>query len=389
MKACGIVVEYNPLHNGHVYHINKSKEITGCDVLIAVMSGNWTQRGEPALVSKEIRTKAALKNGVDLVVELPFLVGVNGANFFASGAVEILNYLKVSDIVFGSESGTTEEFKKKYFAHGFYYPRESELIADYMDQGMGYPKARSLALKTIADYYLETPNDILATAYVDAIIKNSYPINYHTIARTAPYHQGDEEYKDSSASKIRSLLQNSKSIEGLTPMEEEIKSSTLHFLNDYFPLLRYKLLSSSKEELQKIHLVEEGIESLFIKNINIAKNMEEFIKLCISKRYSGARIIRTICHILNNSDKEFAKSILNNPLPYVRILGSNKKGREYLSSMRKELEEVEILNRYKGRNNPLLEAERKATSVYLSTINKVSYLEELEKEIKLYPIIVE
>lgn len=387
MKACGIVVEYNPLHFGHCYHIKKAKEITNCDVLIAVMSANWTQRGEPAIISKEHRIRAALENGVDIVVELPFVMGVNSADIFAGKSIEILNSLKVREIVFGSETGNTDEFNKRYYQFGFSYPRVDELIVDFLDQGYGYPKARSLALKIVSDYYLETPNDILATAYVDAINKNNYKIKYHTIKRTSPYHQALGDSSDMSASAIRQALRNNIDIKSKTPMSEALINNDVHYLDDYFNLLRYKLLSSTLEDLQSIHLVEEGIESLFVKNIEKATNIYDFIKLCTSKRYSGARITRIIAHILNNTKKDQAYKFIHEPIPFIRLLGFNETGQKYLSYIRKEIE-IPILARFQGKGNTLLKLERQASAVYFSTLPQDQFIKELETEISIYPIIV-
>lgn len=388
MKACGIVVEYNPLHNGHLYHIKKAKELTNCDILVAVMSPNWTQRGEPALISKEYRVKAALNNGVDLIVELPYLLAVNSADIFASKSAEILSLLKVKDMVFGSETGDTITFNEKYFNYGFSYPRVDELIVDFLEQGYGYPKARSMALKIVNDYYLETPNDILATAYVDAIRKNNYPINYHTIKRTNSYHDKEITSNITSASALRNALKSNQNIKGLTPMDDILTKVDLHYLEDYFSLLRYKLLSSTLEDLQSIHLVEEGIESLFIKKIEEASNMQEFIKLCTSKRYSGARITRIICHILNNTKKDLATKYIKGKIPFIRILGFNNNGRQYLSYIRKDVE-VPLYSRFQGNKNDLLKSERQVTAIYHSNLNQKEYIKELEKEISIYPIIQE
>ena len=121
MKACGLVVEYNPFHNGHIYHLNKAKELTNCDVVIAVMSSNYVQRGEVAFLPKDERVKQALNAGVDLIVELPFLFSVESADLFAYHSLEILQQLKVKEIVFGSESGDTDVFMAKYDTRDFYY----------------------------------------------------------------------------------------------------------------------------------------------------------------------------------------------------------------------------------------------------------------------------
>ena len=173
MKICGIIVEYNPFHNGHLHHLNKTRELTNADIVIAVMSGNFVQRGEPAIIGKEARVKEALRQGIDLVVELPFLYAVENANIFASYALSILNHLGVNQICFGSETGDTKDFLDRFENSSLLSPHLDFRVSDLMDEGYAYPKAMAIALEEIDDFKLETPNDILGLAYYSEIKKKT------------------------------------------------------------------------------------------------------------------------------------------------------------------------------------------------------------------------
>jgi len=383
MKAVGLIVEYNPLHNGHIYHLNKAKELSNADVSVAVMSGNFVQRGEPSIISKEEKVKAALNAGVDLIVELPFIYTVQNADIFAERSLEILTKLKVKEFCFGSESGNTKEFIKKYEEKEFLAPRLDEVLRDYLKQGYSYPAAKSKALYDIHEFYLETPNDILGYAYLKAIEKNKFDIVPHIYQRE----------NNESNSSLDGVLPSAKAIRNAIFKNEDVKSSTpIDFSNikttsyeDYFDLLKYKLTTTSEEELSQIHLVDEGIEYLMKKKIKEAKSIEEFINLCTSKRYSGARIKRTIIHILGNTKKDEAKQMLEKPIEYIRVLGFSEKGAKYLSQIRKDVE-TPILNRFAGKDFPSLRIELKASDLYFSTLKEPLKSSEQQKELYIFPL---
>lgn len=381
MEACGIIVEYNPLHNGHIYHLNKTKEITKKDIIIGVMSPNFVQRGEPSLVTKKERVEAALKAGVNIIVELPTLYAVENANIFAKYALQILNSLKVDSICFGSESGDTEQFLAKYSKSSLLTPHLDFLVSDLMDEGYSYPKAMALALKQMDEIRLETPNDILGLSYYNEITKNNYPIQIHTIKRENNYNDDSLNYTNVSAKAIREALKNNIKVDGYTPM----KFNKLFYLEEYFDLLKYKILTMSADELSQIHLVEEGIENLFKKKIEEAHSMEQFINLCVSKRYTFARIKRTIVHILLNTKKHFAKEMLNQNITYIRLLGVDQKGSEYLKEKRKEIE-IPILSKFRGNSFSLLQYEKQATYTYASVKSEDLRSKLYEEEHYIFPL---
>lgn len=384
MKACGIVVEYNPLHNGHLYHLKKTKELSECDIVVGVMSPNFVQRGEPSIISKEKRVKAALEAGVNIIVELPTLYAVESADIFAKYSLQILNALKVESICFGSETGDTKEFIEKYSKSSLLTPHLDFLVNDLMDEGYSYPKAMSMALKQMDEIRLETPNDILGLAYYKQITANNYPIKIHTIKRENNYNDSGLNFENVSAKAIRETLKNGESVKNYTPMFNDL-SDELFYLDEYFGYFKYKIITMSIDELKEIHLVEEGIENLFKKKIVEAHNMNEFISMCVSKRYTFARIKRTIIHILLNTKKDFAKEHLNNDIKYVRLLGIDKKGSEYLKEKRKELE-IPILSKFRGNSFSLLQYEKQATYTYASIKDEKLRSELYEKEHYLFPI---
>lgn len=382
MKVAGIVVEYNPFHNGHKYHIEETKKITNCDILIAIMSSNFVQRGEPSIVSKELRVKEALNNGVNLVIELPYMYTLQSADIFARFSLSILSDLGVKEIVFGAESGPTKTFEKKYLKHGFDHPTLDSFIKEYLKKGYSYPKAKGLAMLKINDFYLEHPNDILAYEYYQTIKDNNLNIRPHVIKRKTNYKNKNLD-KGISAFSIRQALIEGREVNHATSMSFE--RSDLCFKEDYFNLLRYKIMTSSSEELREIHLVDEGIEHLFQRQIKDAISLEDLVKKCTSKRYSGARILRTLMHILLNTKKETAQKYLSNPPAYIRVLGSDQKGREYLSLVRKKTT-LPLISRFDAKKYPLLLEELKATNVYFANKDIDRKLLENQKEMTNYPI---
>ena len=222
MKVTGIIVEYNPFHYGHLYHIEKSRELSVCDVLIAVMSGNFVQRGEPALIDKWQRTKAALENGVDLVIELPFAYCNQSAKQFAEGAIKILDLAQVSNVVFGSESNNISELQEIADMS-----INVNNLKESMRSGIGFPKAYGLMA---GEYY---PNDILGIAYLKALKGTS--IQPFTIQRTVHYNDPNLDNKIASAKAIRSGVFNDKDISSFTPMK--IDKNDVHTLEPYYPYI--------------------------------------------------------------------------------------------------------------------------------------------------------
>ena len=357
MKVTGIVVEYNPLHNGHIHHIQKARELTNCDVLIAVMSGNWVQRGEPAIVDKWERAKAAIANGVDLVVELPFLYATQSASEFAKGAINILKALKVDSIVFGSETNNLEELME-ISELSYNVDRFKEVL----NEGYSYPAAYGY----FADDYC--PNDILGIAYLKEIKDSN--ITPYTIKRTNSYH-GNELESIASASAIRNALLNNEDVSHTTPMELP-KPKTWE---DYYPLLQHILLTSTREHLSKLLLVDEGIEKHLMNQAKTSSTYKEFINKCVVKRYTKARIQRTLVHILAQTTKQ--DKVNANHEVYIRVLARNEVGQNYIKTLRKE--ELIFANKYIQIPDCYRDMEYKATVAYSYPFE--NKMEIIEKEI--------
>ena len=318
MKATGIIVEYNPFHNGHLFHLKKARDLTNPTVVIAVMSGHFVQRGEPAIINKWERTKEALKAGVDLVVELPFVYTNQAASKFALGAVTILNDLKVNYLVFGSETSNLHELQE--FADLNINP---DNLKEIMKQGYAYPKAYGLLSNEMG------PNDILAVAYLKAL-KNTSIIPYPITRINNNYHDLNLSGEISSATSIREALLKNGDISIQTPMANVLTENKRYSLDDYYPIIRHLLITQSN--LNEIALFSEGIENHLKKIALKYLNYQGFIDAAVSKRYTKSRIQRLLMNLLINISKEDFKELNQNY--QIRILGFNNLGKAYLNHLK-------------------------------------------------------
>ena len=344
MKVTGLIVEYNPFHNGHLYHINKAKELTNPDLTIAVTSGNYNQRGDISIINKFEKTKAALNNGIDLVVELPYIYTIQNAYVFGSKAVEILNNLNTNYLVFGSETNNLEELKK-------YAELEVDVtrLKQLMHDGNSYPKSYGL----LSSYLY--PNDMLAVTYLKAIKQtNIKPIS---IQRTNDYLGNDIDVI-SSASAIRNAVKENRDVKLTTPIE--INNPV--FNEDLYPYLRNVLFTRSSSELNSIFLVSEGIENLLKENAVKYDNYEDFINNSVSRRYTKSRIQRVLLQIMNNITKEEVNSLPS--MDYIRILGFNSNGQRFLKEYNGN---VKIVTQFKNIPEPYKNIEWKTSLLYAST----------------------
>lgn len=378
MKICGIVVEYNPLHNGHLYHIEKTKKITNCDMLIAVMSGNFVQRGEPAIVNKQIRTEMALKAGVDLIIEIPYLFSVGHADLFAFAAIKILNELGVNEIVFGSESNDLTLLKQ--IAEITDTNLFNQRLKIKLDEGFSYPESAFLAIKSLIKTNHElNPNDLLAIQYIRNIMKINPKIAINSIKRIHTNYN-DSEIKHegfASATSIRNALLNSRDIVNYVPQytNNTLLSKKLHDWCDYFPYLKYQIISN-QTNLHEIHDINEGLEKAIIKNVFKINSFTELVTSLVSKRYTKAKIQRILTHTLNHVTKDDAKYILEGP-KYIRILGINNEKSQYLKQIKSNLN-LPIITNVNKDNYSLLKLDLR--------INNIYHLQDIEKERKI-PII--
>ena len=370
MNLLGLIVEYNPFHNGHKYHLEKSKEITNATHTVAIMSGSFLQRGEPALFDKYTRAEMAVKNGVDLVIELPTLYACQSAEIFSHGAVATLNSLNcVNSLCFGSEEGnidilqTISEILVKE-------PSDFKTtLKNFLDEGIVFPVARSKALyeyiknnhllelsKDELQQVLNSSNNILGIEYIKSLIKLNSSIKPYTITRIASkYNSTDIESNICSATAIRNSLKDNtdlKLIENVVPLHtfNEINHKINTNFNPVFDYMFYDLLSSTiirdVDNLTKYFEVNEGIENKIYSNVFTSKNLEELINSTKSKRYTMTKIKRTLNNILlgiNRDDVIKVKDL--DRVPYIRILAFNNKGREIIKKI-KTSSDIEIITKF-------------------------------------------
>ena len=358
MKSIGIVAEYNPFHNGHLYHIEKIKEKYPDYSIVLVMTGNFTERGDVSILDKWKRTEIALKHGIDLVIELPYPFATQSADYFAYGAITILEKMGCEKVIFGSESDNVDDL---YLIANTQInnPEFERLVKIYSKMGNNYPTALSLALKDLTNKKIDEPNDLLGISYIKTILKNNYKIKYETIKRTNSYHDLDLNDEISSASSIREALRNNLDISKQIPKDTISYYTDLHFIEDYFDILKYKIMT--EKDLSIYHTVEEGIDKLLKKKIIEANSYSELISLIKSKRYTYNKITRMLLHILCNFTKE--KANIFKDISYIRILGFNDTGKKYLNSVKKNID-IPIISKITRDKDLMLEFELETTNIY-------------------------
>lgn len=369
MKAVGLVTEYNPFHNGHLYHLNKAMELTGADISVAVMSGDFVQRGEPAVLDKYTRTSMALNSGVNLVVELPVNYAVSSAESFAAGALKVLDYIKADSIAFGSESGDIERLSK--LAH-ILCDNEDTLykeISKYTVNGISYAAARQKVVEKLTDKdtaeMLTSSNNILAVEYLKAIIKNNYAIKPYTVQRRGDsYNDTDIRSEYASATALRENLKVDNISEYIPVKAGLILSSNTNYIypDDITEVLFTRLLD--------ILFASNYDKNVFIENVmqypdvskeiagRLYKSAMDMITRTVPQRSESkdnwafsfgslcehiktkevplSRIKRALVRITLGLDKKHMEKYANEP--YIRVLGFDKKGQEYLSYIRKTVE---------------------------------------------------
>lgn len=343
----GIVSEYNPFHNGHVHHLEVSRQLSKAAFTVAVMSGNFVQRGDTAIVDKWTRTEMALKAGVDLVIELPTVYALSSAENFADGAVKILNSLGVVDYIsFGSEIGEITPLND--VASVLYKePKEfSSLITTQLRSGLSYPKAREIAL---SQYFrgsqkyndiLSNPNNILGVEYLKSLKRHRSHICPITIKRDyADYNSTTEKNGIASATAIRTMIKNNKNVHRVVPyetyelLEECINNGkVIPDLSVFEKEIIYTLRRMTLSEVAELPDVSEGLENKIKFAANNFNRLSDLIENIKSKRYTQTRIQRILLYaLLNISKKDIEKSKKVNP--YIRILGFNKHGKRIISAI--------------------------------------------------------
>lgn len=373
MKAIGLIAEYNPFHNGHMYQIKKIKEMYPDYKLILILSGNYTQRGDISIIDKWKKTEIALKAGVDLVVELPFAFATQSADYFSYGAITLLEYLKVDKLIFGSESDNIDDLKL-IASTQLNNDEFDKLVKIYSKFGYNYPTALSKALEDLTGKKIDTPNDLLGVSYIKTILKYNYNIEPVIIKRINNYHEKELNKVFSSATSIREALKNNKSITREVPSFVIPYLTNLHYLDDYFKILKYKIITSYN--LEEYQTVDVGFDKLFKKYINEVNSIDELIMKVKSKKYTYNKMSRMLLHILCNfkkSDDDIFKEI-----SYIRILGFNDKGRVYLNSVKKDID-IPIISKITKNKDKMLEFEINTSKIYDITNNEKLYKKEFQK----------
>jgi predicted nucleotidyltransferase len=400
LRATGVVVEYNPFHNGHYYHLQESRNVTQADCIIAVMSGNFLQRGEPALLSKWKRTRMALLGGADLVIELPYAFATSHAPRFAFGSIFLLQAAGAESFCFGSESGDVSVFNETHEMVSSKDYAYQQHVSEFMSHGCSYPAAAAKAYEQLnmpLTLDLSKPNNILGFEYIRASRELGSVIKPFTIKRkNADYHDvvlGKGNIASATAIRETIFSHDIQRAENYLPSftfdlikEEQKKKGTLMNWERFYPLLRYQLLSSSPPELNKFYEVEEGLEYRMIEAMKASDSFHSFMACLKTKRYTWTRLQRACLHVLNKVRKEDMYRILESPPAYIRVLGMSETGREYLGSVKKSLQ-LPLVTTVSKHDFAGLKMEAKTSLVYAqgSSLNR---LDAEKEEFNTPPIMV-
>lgn len=391
MQICGIISEYNPFHNGHLYQIEKTRE-QGATHIVSVMSGNFVQRGDVACFSKQARAKTAVLNGVDLVIEMPTPIAMAPARNFAMGAVSILKNIGANMISFGSECGDVDKLKET--AKNIMIAEKSDEFKKLLNQGKSHIIARKESVETLfsKEYatLLSTPNNLLGIEYLIAMNELKCNMSVYSLARQGVNHDSKDTFENiASASKIRNMIKSKgiDSIKNFVPDSAfEIYKNEIEVgrapcsINKLDNILLYKILTSQIYDIEKIFDVKEGLENRIIKSVKECNTFDEIVDYVTTKRYTKSRIRRILLNIILDIDEKVSKS----EIQYCRVLALNDKGRDILKVAKnnsKILISSKFSNIYK-QNFDLAILEEKATNIYnLTAPKRQNMLSEFESQV--------
>lgn len=397
MQAVGLVVEYNPFHNGHLHHVTEAKKVSGADIAIAVMSGHFLQRGEPAMIDKWTRTQMALANGVDIVIELPYVYSTAFSNDFARGAITLLDAVGCSSFAFGSEQGTITPFLNTFQVIDQNRGQYDAAIQRSMKTGTSYPQALFAAYtelqQTFPNNYIDLsqPNNILGYHYIEAAQQLNSSMQPLTIQRIeAGYHEDvDTKKAIASATGIRKALQAQEQVTQFLP------DTSAHFLADWqqthgqfmhwhalWPLLQFAILRHTPMQLTAYADVQEGLENALIKHAKTSESYSEFMNKLKSKRYTWTRLQRMITHIYTGITKEQLHAF--EAPSYIRLLGMTTQGQKYLSSTKKEMK-LPLISRVAAVKDDMLALDLHATRMYSLGLQQFSQ-KKINEDLKTPPI---
>lgn len=397
LQAVGLVVEYNPFHNGHFHHVQEAKRQTGAEIAVAVMSGQFLQRGEPALVDKWTRTKMALAGGVDIVIELPYVYSTALAGEFARGAITLLDAIHCSFFAFGSEQGTILPFLNTFELIDSNRQEYNNSIQTAMKTGISYPQALHKAYEKLAagqpDQYIDLskPNNILGFHYIEAAHSINSMIQPVTIQRIeAGYHEDADRTKHiASATGIRKALSEAQDVAQFVPhssyvLLQEWLSTHGAFMSweKLWPLLQYAILRHTPKQLTAYADVQEGLENALIKHAKASSTYQEFMTNLKSKRYTWTRLQRMLSHIYTGIPKEQLQAFTTPS--YIRLLGMTKEGQHYLSVNKKNIE-LPLISRVASAKDDMLALDIQATAMYGLGMQLFSK-QKIDEDVKTPPI---
>jgi predicted nucleotidyltransferase len=389
IKVLGIIAEYNPMHNGHIYHINKAKELTNADYTVLIISGDFTQTGNIAILDKFERSKIANKYGVDLVIELPTIYATSSSEYFCFNAVNILNNLGIVDyICFGTECtdiSILNSIASKLLLN------ENSIWNDIKNldvNNLTFAKNRNIILEKYLDkdelIEISKPNNILGIEYIKSLIKLKSKITPIAIKRE--YSEYNEDLLNinplfyTSATSIRKSLKdnNFEYIKNYVPkyIYDKLNNSNLLFNNDLFLILRYKINDMDIKDLENINEVTEGLENRIKKAIVISNSYEDLIKNIKSKRYIENKIKRILINILLGITKDLFNYSFKNNITYARVLSIKEESKILLSLIDKRIPVItkineKVLNSLDNNIKNLLDIDIKAGNIYNILNNKI------------------
>ena len=392
MRITGIITEYNPFHNGHLFHLNSIKEQLGSDAVVCVMSGNFVQRGLPAVLDKWSRAQMAVLNGVDLVIELPTVYAVSSAEFFSFGAVSLLNSTGViNNICFGSESGNIEPLNAIADILVYESSEFKEHLRLNLQKGLSFPKAREKALydllkdeKSAEDIIsdITSPNNILGIEYCKSLKVLKSSIKPCTIKRTGSGYNDSEALTTlASATSIRKLIKE----EGYDkckalmpkPSYDVLEQSLLGGIQipdveDMFKFIKYKLLSDGSL-ISKIPDISEGLDYKILNEIKKASSYNELLFNVKSKRYTLTRVSRILCQIYLGFENYNIESLRKTSPQYIRVLGFNETGQKILKMIKEKSDCAIITKMPKKDIDPMLQMDIDSTNLYSLLTNSLDY----------------
>ncbi len=401
MKAVGIVVEYNPFHNGHAYHLTQAKKVAKADIVIAVMSGTFLQRGEPAMVDKWTRTKMALAGGVDIVIELPYVYSTAPATDFAKGAISLLTAVGCDSFAFGSEDGSIQPFLNTFELIDNNRTEYDALIKDSLKTGASYPKSLYYAYEQLTQKFpapyidLAQPNNILGFHYLEAARTLNSNIQPLTIPRIAAgYHDAlKEDAPIASATGIRKALATTSSLQSV---QKVVPEASFDYLADwhrhykkfasweaFWPLLQFTIMRHTTSELTRYAEVTEGIENAIMKAANSSSSFNSFMEKIKSKRYTWTRLQRMITHIYTGFTKEQLHSF--EAPSFIRLLGMSETGQAYIGKRKKDIE-LPLISRVAAAKDAMLAIDIHAAELYNLSIEQGVTALSLPKDYQTPPI---